>query len=316
MNPVASTANSDSRTAEPDRIFVELASEGCGVGCRYCYIAKPASKARPLPITEVQATLDRIAASLSRNDSPPPLLSLACDTEIGTSRAMLDNAEECLHFAARNKIAVQFATKFRLPSTLISLLNEWPVDSPKPVAFTTITTVERHQLLEPGAPHPDERAENFVIPRKRWLSYALVKPFNASSTADSKALLNILLHKRPDGAVVGVRYRRRPASHTTESTKRHEHPYMKNWIAETPTQQAKQFAQSLQDAGIVRFASTRCATAWHNATGHGQVIYQRSPHLCTGCGICATTEGKERGRSHQGIDHTYHRKLPAGLANT
>ncbi|WP_125728186.1 hypothetical protein [Kibdelosporangium aridum] len=58
---------------------------------------------------------------------------------IGVHEQVLVNARECLLFAVRRNMAVQLATKFRIPESILAIVNTWPSDGPKPVIFTTIT---------------------------------------------------------------------------------------------------------------------------------------------------------------------------------
>jgi hypothetical protein len=284
-----------SREVQPDRqapviengrIFLDLASQGCGVGCRYCYIAEPAAGVRPLPVAQIRATLVQLMEVLgSARPESPPLLTIGADTEVSAHPDIVRNAEECLAFGAEHQLPAQLATKFPLPPSLLSCLNSWPAQAPTPVVFTTITTVTRFRELEPGAPPPIVRADNFSLPRQRWLSYALVKPFHSASARDSDELLDLFLRKRPDGVVVGAHYQHEPAG-ARQNGDRYGHPFATGWSSYGLTEQGRAFANKLHESGLRRFLNTRCVTAWHNASNHGRLIKEQFSPLCVSCGAC------------------------------
>jgi hypothetical protein len=281
-----------------DRIFVELAAGGCGVGCKYCYIAEPSEAARPLPRETIMLRLSEITRRAGyRHGKTGPLLSIGCDTEVGVDPAVTDNAELCLAFAAEHELPVQLATKFPLPDRLVNLLNRWPSTAPVPVVFTTITTITRHLTLEPRAPAPGDRARNFGIPRAKWLSYALVKPFGPASVSDAPLLLELFKRTRPDGVVVGTQYNR-GTTRLPRLDEYSEHPYIENWYSRGPTDHALSFAKELRTSDLRVFLSTRCVTAWHNASDHGLLIHDRHPHLCVGCGSCPEIPHPRSGTAH------------------
>ncbi|MGH8424975.1 MAG: hypothetical protein ACRER3_21860 [Pseudomonas fluorescens] len=281
---------------ENNRVFVDLVAKGCGVGCKYCYISAPSATVEPLTATELKVVLRRVEQIVhdSRNDSKP-LLAIGCDTEIDASRVVQERANECLQFAQKHRLPLQIATKFPLSQQLLARLNCWPAQCPMPTVFTTITTVSLFRQLEPGAPPPAERARNFTTGRQRWLSYALVKPFLPASAKDSRGLLDLFLRSRPDGVVVGVHYRR--GDHFVDKSKKSfEHPYNRDWHSSGLSQQAREFVSLLQMHDIRTFATTRCVTAWHNKTNHGQSVKRHSPELCVNCGACETftTNGADK----------------------
>jgi hypothetical protein len=94
--------------------------------------------------------------------------------------------------------------------------------------------------------------------------------------------MDLLCEQRPDGAVVGVRYRRRTVA--TESGR--EHPFAKGWIGQAPSVDVLEFVDRLRSLNFPVFMNTRCVTAWHNSSAHGQSVKRNSPYLCVGCGAC------------------------------
>lgn len=270
-------------TFEHGRAFIPLAVSGCGVGCKYCYIDDPADEVVPLSTSTMDKMLDELRAQVG---SPSPgqetLIAVGCDTEVAISPAIIRHAVRLFEFAQQHRLPVQLSTKFPLPDALRSLLDGWPLDQPRPVVFTTITTISLSAQLEPLAPPPAERAENFRPHDGAWLSYALVKPFLRATDRDADDLLALLADKRPDGVVVGVPYHRKKS--VIEGDR--QHPIAGGWMGRAPSVSALDFVEQLGAAKFRVFMNTRCVSAWHNSSTHGQMILRDSPYLCVDCGAC------------------------------
>jgi DNA repair photolyase len=210
-----------------------------------------------------------------------PVLAIGCDTEVAISSETVTNALMCLDFAREHNLPVQLATKFPLHGALRRTLDRWPYPESPPVIFTTITTIALSKRLEPNAPTPAERAANFRQHSPAWRSYALIKPFLAIPDRDRRDLVELLRTKRPDGVVVGIRYRRSSSNISGDA-----HPVASDWIATLPSGSARRLATQLTVTGLRVFMNTQCVTAWHNRSSDGQVVKEKFPHLCVGCGRC------------------------------
>ena len=269
--------------SECGRVFVPLAVSGCGVGCKYCYIGSPAGRARALPASRMAVLLRGLARSIDAGTiTTDTLVAIGCDTEVAISSAMTANALMCLDFADTYRLPVQLATKFPLPEPLRHRLDSWSPHNPHPVVFTTITTIASSARIEPNAPRPAERVVNFGPHGGHWLSYALVKPFLAQSESDICELLALLDGNRPDGVVVGIRYRRAAGTAVPGSP----HPIAEDWMSVPLPQEARAFMARLLSMGFRLFMNTRCVSAWHNSGPQGVLVRRDHPHLCVNCGAC------------------------------
>lgn len=264
------------------RAFIPIARSGCGVGCKYCYISDPAGEAVPLTRIQMHRLLDDLSAYMGMPGEPRPIMAIGCDTEVGVSPQLTDNALVCLDFAARRGLPVQIATKFPLAPSLRAALEEWPANSAPPVVFTTLTTAALSARIEPNAPHPAERSANFGAHLPTWYSYALIKPFLSTSHEDKEHLLNLLALRRPDGVVVGVRYRRR----NDMDNRGDPHPIASDWIATLPSPSARVFVRRLSALGLRVFMNTQCASSWHDPSLDSTIVRDNYPHLCVQCGRC------------------------------
>ncbi|MGH3407974.1 MAG: hypothetical protein ACRDRJ_36570 [Streptosporangiaceae bacterium] len=268
------------------RAFVPIARSGCGVACKYCYIAAPADNVVPLSPLQVNSLLDDLRNYTLRPDGPRPIMAIGCDTEVGISPQLTNNVLACLDFAVRHGLPVQIATKFPLAEALRDALENWPGHLAPPMVFTTITTVTISQRIEPNAPDPVARAANFDRHLPRWQSYALIKPFLNTSSEDKDLLVNLLAAHRPDGVVVGVRYRRRNAPGNLGDP----HPVAPDWIATLPSEPARMFVRRLYELGLRVFMNTQCASSWHDPSLDSTIVRVHYPHLCVQCGRCPEEE--------------------------
>jgi hypothetical protein len=268
------------------RAFIPIARSGCGVACKYCYISAPASKAVPLSRRHMYKLLDELRSYIHQSHQPRPIMAIGCDTEVGVSPQLTDNALICLDFAARYSLPVQIATKFPLASALREALEGWPAVSAPPMVFTTITTLTLSRRIEPNAPDPAERSLNFMTHLPTWQSYALIKPFLSTTPEDKEFLLDLLASHRPDGVVVGVRYRRRHALDNHGDP----HPIAPDWISALPSDSARVFLRRLGELGLRVFMNTQCASSWHDPTLDPTVVRDNYPYLCVQCGRCPEEE--------------------------
>jgi ferredoxin len=269
------------------RAFIPIARSGCGVACKYCYIASPADNVVPLSPRQVQKLLESLRRCLLDPREPRPIMAIGCDTEVGVSPSLTNNVLACLDFAAQHTLPVQIATKFPLALELRDALENWPADLAPPMVFTTITTMTISKRLEPNAPDPATRAANFASHLPRWQSYALIKPFLNTSAEDRDFLVGLLGAQHGlDGVVVGVRYRRRSAAGNLGDP----HPVARDWIATLPSEAAKVFVRRLGDLGLRVFMNTQCASSWHDPSLDSTIVRINYPHLCVQCGRCPEEE--------------------------
>jgi hypothetical protein len=268
------------------RAFVPVARSGCGVACKYCYISAPGDTVIPLSRKDMRELLGHLRTYMQHPSGTRPIMAIGCDTEVGLSQQLTRNVLICLDFAIKHGLPVQIATKFPLALPLRERLESWPADSAPPLVFTTITTVAMSERIEPNAPNPLARAINFTAHLPAWRSYALIKPFLSISLEDREFLLSLLSAYRPDGVVVGVRYRRQHASDNYGDP----HPVAPDWIATLPSESAKMFARKLTELGLRVFMNTQCASSWHDPELDSTIVRNNYPHLCVQCGRCPKEE--------------------------
>lgn len=258
-----------------NRVFLEFAEEGCGAGCKYCYIKKP--EANPRYYSESRLRM------FNRQLREEPNLSIAaigCDTDPFATDTATRIALRYLATCADLDLAVQISTKFALPEEVLGALDSW-TGSKRPVVFTTITTVNSADTIEPGAPDPNVRATNFGIRRKTWLSVALVKPVLSLTEDDTNRLVDLIVTHGPDAAVVGARYR--SVRNTPTSYGLELHPFTSDWAGALDEDRANNLRRLLADHGLKTFYNTECVVDFFNRTGDGRRIKEEFPNLCVSC---------------------------------
>lgn len=261
------------------RVLLPLARTGCGFSCRYCYIPQPRLPAVSISAIELDADLHSVRSDerfVSGIDGT--LISLGCDTEVFGTVEMTALCSHTLDIFADTGNPVQIATKCPLPDAIVDRLNVWPSGAPRPIVFTSVTTLTRAEHFEPGAPSPWVRAHNFGIPRRRWESALLVKPFTKASGEDKAEFVELIRDTRPDFVVVGVQYRRHGDGPP--------HPLERGWTG-TTVQDHHGFVQAIKATGVPVFLNTLCVTAFVNSSTHGQPVLDEHPDLCVSCGACS-----------------------------
>ena len=258
-----------------NRAFLEFAREGCGAGCKYCYIVNPHAQPRYFEESELE--------DFNRQLRQEPTLSIAaigCDTDPFATDTATRITLRYLETCAELDLAVQISTKFPLPGTVLEVLESWG-GTRRPVVFTTITTVDQASNLEPGAPDPATRAENFRIPRNSWLSAALIKPVLSLTDGDTTSLVNLIVTSGPDAAVVGARYRN--SARKTISGGMELHPFTPNWAGSLDQDRAHALRRMFEKHGLMTFFNTECVVDFFNRTGDGVRIKRQFPILCVEC---------------------------------
>lgn len=185
------------------RVFVQLSENaGCPIGCKYCYLPNVGDEAKPIDYQTMASRLDALTASDAFTDET--LVSLGCDTE-PLLPAIIDSTAQALeHFRDRPN-PIQLATKLRLPQFLLDVIGLRNPNSPPLQLSTSITTIHDASKLEPGAPDPAIRAENFRFNTEedRIISIAMMKPYRRGTIREVQEFASLYSEIPPAGIVVG-----------------------------------------------------------------------------------------------------------------
>lgn len=275
------TALRSSKFPIVERVFLTYASSGCGIGCSYCYIDHPSSPPVYYPDEHYRLQIEQLEAT-----DRVIVAALAPDTDPFVTPESIERSLFYLRACESSGAAVQLSTKCRIPPDVRVLLDNWS-GKLRPIIFTSMTSFDLHDRLEPGAPHPEERAKNFGEHAPSWVSAALVKPLLSISSCDQRRLVDLLLATKPEAVVVGARYRK---VESVGATQLRPHPFASDWSGSAPTDAAIAFARRLESEGIPLFRNTECVVDYFNDCGIAQTIYTQYHDLCTNCGLCPERE--------------------------
>ena len=186
------------------RVFVQLSENaGCPVGCKYCYIPNVGQEARPIGQSTMAKHLDDLTTADEFTNET--LVSLGCDTEPLLPET-IDTTIQVLEYFRNRPNPIQLATKFRLPESLLDVIKLRDIDAPPLQVSTSVTTIRNASRLEPGAPNPTVRDENFQLNHEehRVVSIAMMKPYIRGTIDEVEEFADLYAETPPAGIVVGT----------------------------------------------------------------------------------------------------------------
>ena len=264
-----------------NRLFIPLASSGCGIGCKYCYIPSPKKKVIPLSKNTLLKDIETaIKNPKFKAGSFGTVISLGCDTDPFASRETTSLTLEALNVFKALCNPIQLSTKCLIPQDIIHFLNNWPESNPKPIVYTSLTTISKAKLLEPNAQAVRDRIKNLIGSNGRWLVGIMIKPVLETTLQDQDQFHKLLSLYTPDVLIIGVRYI------PQKKLGFNPHPFETSWNGGSFSPSELKFAKSFYIFKFPVFFSSLCATAKFLNSAHALNIYENYPNLCTQCGLC------------------------------
>lgn len=264
---------------EGRRVFVPIATAGCGWGCAYCYIPSPKQPVASLPEDVLRHDLEELERAGAFSVGPGgTVISVGCDSEPFVTPTSTARTLAILRWARERDNPVQLATKSRLPPDAVDELDRWNDNDSIPTVFTSITSVAHTDRLEPGAPPAEVRATNFAHQPRAWVSAAMVKPYLAATERDRDALVDLFARTRPDAIVVGTHYR--------ANGRGKAHPFEATWAAVPGTLSGTRFVAALGDLDMPVFHHSLCVSATTAGDDQALEVFREHPSVCAQCGLC------------------------------
>ena len=271
-----------SPTFDEGRLFLPLSISGCGIGCKYCYIPSP--QKRVVPISKELLTKDINSILKSDKFKSGPLgtvISIGCDTDpflnSQTSKLVID----ILSIFKNLRNPIQLSTKCIIPNDILSLLNNWPDSNPKPIIFTSLSSISMANKIEPHAPSVLSRIRNLTFSNKHWITGVMIKPIIKATLKDKEEIYNLLSFFIPNIIIIGVRYS--PIFKSGYPP----HPLEKKWFGIPFSTAELKFSNFLKEnLGIPIYHSSLCATANSIKSSHALNIFKNHSNVCANCGLC------------------------------
>jgi organic radical activating enzyme len=287
---------------EHGRVFVDIATAGCGSGCSYCYLSKPEEPATYLSENQVSALLDDLT---SHSDFIPgqhgTLVSLSPGTEPLRNSSAVRNTRMILEKVLPLGNPVQLPTKERIPNPIIEVADSSTQFPGQLVVFLSLATMTRSPQIEPGAAGLVERLKNIDLVRGTKLRIsAYIKPFLRSAVDELDDFITTLNKTQPNFICLGMRYyaehrgigRTRLAGRSRPFPLRGEkHPVKTTCTAEGVTPELISFSKILRQrcAPIPVFLTSTCVSAYAADREPPQRIWITLPVLCVRCRSCGTS---------------------------
>jgi hypothetical protein len=185
------------------RIFVDIATDGCGSGCTYCYITEPHRNQTLVNKLELKSIIKHIDKLISKND----ILSFCPNTEplkSVDSRSYILNIIE--NFKERD-VVFQISTKEFISKEFLENLNLLNTKNPIEILIS-IPLLEGIDKHEPNAGKLVERLENFksIGGFKNLRSCLYIKPFNNLNIQYKDQYVDIINNFCPDDICIGLSF--------------------------------------------------------------------------------------------------------------
>jgi DNA repair photolyase len=206
----------------PSRLFVSIATRGCGSGCSYCFISHPDDSPHYFSPNQILDSMDTLNAGHSfLRGVNGTLVSLSPETEPFRNAESLALVLLLLDRFLPLGNRIQISTKEVVPEQFWSRVRGHNTV----VVFTSFSTMTMAATLEPGAARPIDRLRNFSSPAALGVaSCALVKPFLPQTARELPQFIQAFRDHRPRAVCVGMPYRRNTSTSST-----YTHPIEAAW---------------------------------------------------------------------------------------
>jgi hypothetical protein len=245
---------------EAGRIFIDIATEGCGSGCSYCYIRKPLAPQQLISKSELDFLINHVKKMISDND----ILSFCPNTEPLKSEESRMYIHKIIDSFRSQNVIFQISTKESISPEFLKMLNDIRTVNPIYI-FVSIPFLEVN-IYEPNASSINDRLENFLKIHKyeNLRSCFYIKPFSPSNIVKKDDFCKLILEFAPDDICVGMHFNKgfsQPCSMLHNPVKAEE------LFKETDTSDFYTFSQYLRkNTGKKVFHSSVCILANNTKT--------------------------------------------------
>lgn len=187
------------------RVYFDVASNGCGSNCAYCFTKNPEMPQELLPLD----LIDKLCQDIKQFDNCSELIiSLCPNTEplkSAQSRSLIYHIikELCPHVKF-----IQISTKEYIPIDFLQKLNELTVETGKIRISISLPYVSLTDKIEPGAASVEKRLMNIhnikLFPS--IVSILYLRPFNQQMIADKNIYVDSILEYKPDEICLGAEF--------------------------------------------------------------------------------------------------------------
>lgn len=187
------------------RVFIDIASNGCGSGCVYCFTENPNHTQSLLDISVVNDICNKITDLPYCNEY---IISLCPNTDPMKSVESRQLVLSIIDKLVSKVKFVQISTKEFIPETYLESLNSYAVQKGQIRISVSLPYLDAAVILEPGAASIQDRIKNFDNIKKynNLVSILYLRPFNRQMLIDRRNYATIIKLHNPDNICLGAEF--------------------------------------------------------------------------------------------------------------
>ncbi|EWM55034.1 radical SAM protein [Ruminococcus flavefaciens] len=170
---------------EKNRIFIDICEEGCGSGCKYCYVQSKDKDQKLLSIKQIKSICEYIYDNYMGRIK---ILSLCPNTEPLKSKESIESVQYIISFFQKTDCYIQISTKEIVPYDFLKKINSYG----NQIYINISIPVINNPMIEPKARTVDERIRNFQYMHLfKNINFSLyIKPFFKQETDKYLEIIN------------------------------------------------------------------------------------------------------------------------------
>lgn len=187
------------------RIFFDVASDGCGSGCVYCFSKHPTFAQVLLSENMINNICDEIIKLPNCNET---IISLCPNTEPMKSKESRELIKLIICRLASNVKFIQIATKEEIPISFLEFLNVKAKFEGQIRISISLPYLHDVDIVEPNAADIFSRIKNFNNIRKfpNLVSILYLRPFNKKMLMDKIEYTKLINTYHPDNICLGAEF--------------------------------------------------------------------------------------------------------------
>lgn len=187
------------------RIFFDVASDGCGSGCVYCFSKHPAFRQVLLSEKMINSICDEIISLPNCNET---IISLCPNTEPMKSKESRELVKLIICRLASNVKFIQIATKEEIPISFLEFLNRKAKFEGQIRISISLPYLHNVDIIEPNAADIFSRIKNFSNIKKysNLVSILYLRPFNKQMLMDKFEYTKLINDYNPDNICLGAEF--------------------------------------------------------------------------------------------------------------
>lgn len=268
---------------EKKRIFIDIASRGCGSGCKYCYCVSATEKQNLISVSEADAICEDILQNL--DDNSFKIISFCPNTEPFKSKESSRLVIYVIKRLVHKKVVFQISTKEFIEAWVLEELNK--ISSYKNQIFINISLPYfETEKVEPFAGTRNERINNIrnIKAFENLTSCLYIKPYSAYVEKNKEKYMQLVKDEKPDFVCIGMKFEgNSELNDTCRSVYNSEKA--KKVLENNEVKKILELKMNMEKSGAKVFISSTCIIANHVTNECEQELYKYNYLLCRSCAL-------------------------------